>query len=80
MVTMIAGFLALVTVIVMRFPRPAGDLPALPGAVSLPAGTTASAVTFGRGWVAVVTEDERILVYESATGALRREVTIAAGD
>lgn len=79
MVTMIAGLIVLVTVIVIRFPRPVADLPALPEAITLPAGAQAGAVTFGRGWVAVVTGDQRILVYDSATGALRREVAIAPG-
>ena len=79
MVVMIAGFIVLVTVIVMRFPRPAAvpaPVPPLPEAITLPAGAEARAVTFGAGWVAVVTADQRILVFDAPAGTLRREVAI----
>ena len=72
--TMMVGLIALVAVFVTRFPG-AAPLPALPPGVTLPEGAVAEAVTFGRGWVAVVAGD-RILIYDSATGALRQEVTV----
>jgi len=78
-VTLILGVIATVALLVIRLsalrPDPAGRLPALPSAVSLPAGETARAVTFGAGWVAVVTADpeghERIRVLDARTGAER---------
>ncbi|TCO72811.1 hypothetical protein EV655_10338 [Rhodovulum euryhalinum] len=74
MVTMIAGFLVIVALFVIRMPG-GGTLP-LPEAVVLPEGARASAFTRGRDWVAVVTEDDRILIYDAATGALRQTVKI----
>ena len=71
---MMVGLIALVAVFVTRFPG-AAPLPVLPAGVVLPEGAVAEAVTFGRGWVAVVAGD-RILIYEAATGALRQEVTV----
>jgi hypothetical protein len=42
----------------------------------LPDGLTAEAVTFGRGWIAVVTDTEEILILDAETGALRQRVAI----
>lgn len=79
--TMILGLIAIVALLVIRLPGggpgPAEGLPALPAAVKLPEGATPQAVTFGRGWVAVVTTAGQILVYDGATGALRQTVTPA---
>ena len=79
--TMILGLIAIVALLVIRLPATTAvgpaPLPALPPAVRLPAGATASAVTFGKGWVAVVTGAGAILIYDSATGALRQTVTPA---
>ena len=36
----------------------------------------AAAVTFGRGWIAVVTTDDHILIF-GTDGTLRQEVTIS---
>ncbi|MBY6091830.1 DUF6476 family protein [Maritimibacter alkaliphilus] len=72
--TMIVGLIILIALIVIRFwsTPPAGPaLPVLPEAISLPEGATAQAVTFGAGWVAVVTDDQQILVYDATSGALR---------
>lgn len=75
MVTMIAGFLVIVALFVIRMPR-ATVLP-LPAEILLPEGATATAVTRGRDWMAVVTEDDRILIFDLDTGGLRQTVTIA---
>jgi hypothetical protein len=69
---MIAGLLVLIVLFVTRFPDPA---PSLPEAVTLPDGARASAVTFGPGWYAVVTTDNRILIFDEGSGALRQSVT-----
>lgn len=74
---MIVGLLVIVSLLVIRFssdPTPSA-LP-LPDSVALPDGAKAIAVTHGRGWYAIVTEDDRILIYDRDTGALRQTVTI----
>ncbi len=79
--TMIAGVIIIIALLVIRLaafrPTPA---PALPPEVALPAGESARAVTLGRGWIAVVTEDaqgaERIRVLDAATGAERGTLEI----
>ena len=74
--TMIGGVITVVALLVTRMPQ-AFVVPALemPEGLVLPEGTTASAVTFGTGWIAIVTRDDRILIY-SADGTLRQEVDI----
>ncbi|MRH22346.1 DUF6476 family protein [Rhodovulum strictum] len=74
LVTMIAGFLVIVALFVIRMPG-GGSLP-LPEALSMPEGATATAFTRGRDWVAVVTADDRILIFDAGTGALRQTVRI----
>lgn len=76
--TMIAGFLILIALLVIRLPDITADrhLP-LPDAITLPDGTQAAAFTQGPDWYAVVTTDDRILIYDRATGVLRQSVAIA---
>ncbi len=74
-VTMIAGVITVVAVFVTRMPR-LGALPTLPAGLTLPEGATAAAVTFGTGWIAVVTQQNHILVYDQ-DGNLLQDVTIA---
>ncbi len=71
---MIAGLVVLVVLFVTRFPDPR---PTLPETVTLPDGAAALAVTFGAGWYAVVTDDERILIFDAPSGELRQEVEIS---
>lgn len=75
--TMIAGLLVIVILLVTRF-WGAGDppLPPLPASLALPEGTAVLAFTQGPGWYAVVTDDDRILVFDRATGALRQSVDL----
>jgi len=75
---MIFGILAVVVLLALRLQRDTG-LPPLPASVTLPAGTQALAVTAGPGWYAVVTADNRLLVYDAGSGALRRDISIDAG-
>ncbi len=72
-VTMIGGLLAILTLLVIRLqaPRPA----ALPAAIHLPDGTRPTAFTQGDGWIAVVTGDDRILIYDQR-GRITQEVRI----
>lgn len=73
-ITMIAGFLVIVSLFVTRFSGTPG--PDLPDAIDLPANTSATAFTQGQGWYAVVTDDDRILIYDRAGGALRQTINL----
>lgn len=70
---MIAGLLTIVALLVIRLGQPAVAVPALPAAITLPAGERAGAVTFAKGYTVVVTDAGRVLVYD-AGGALRQDV------
>ena len=70
---MIGGVLVIVTLLVMRF---SGSAPALPDSITLPDGTRPAAFTQGSDWFAVVTTDDRILIYDRITGALRQTIVI----
>jgi hypothetical protein len=81
--TLIAGVIAIVGLLVIRLTTPP-PAPVLPSVVRLPAGESAQAVTFGGGWVAVVTIDgagrERIRVLDGRTGAERGQADIAPAE
>lgn len=68
---MILGVIVMVTVFVIRFPKPRVILP---DAIALPDGVTADAVTLGPDWIAVVSGGE-ILIY-STRGALKQRVSL----
>ncbi|TBX29126.1 DUF6476 family protein [Nioella sediminis] len=74
-VVMIVGLIAVVITFVTRFPG--GDGVSLPDQVTLPEGVRASAVTMGEGWYAVVTDDDRILIFDRDSGELRQSVEIS---
>lgn len=71
---MILGVITVVVVVVTRFPSP--QTPPSPENLVLPAGARVQAMTQGRDWIGIVTEDERILIYDRATGELRQEVAL----
>jgi Flp pilus assembly protein protease CpaA len=74
--TMIGGVITVVGLLVTRMPQAfSAHAPALPEGFSLPEGAEAEAVTFGTGWIAVVTTDDRILIF-GRDGELRQEVVI----
>lgn len=72
-VVMIAGVVTVITLLVIRLKAPSG--PVLPSEIALPEGIEAEAVTFGRGWTAVVAGDE-ILIFDSGDGALRQRIAV----
>ncbi len=74
--TMIGGVITVVAVIVTRMPQAAAARPVLPETLVLPPDTTAAAITAGTGWFAVVTTDDRILVF-GLDGALIQDIAIA---
>lgn len=75
--TLILGVITIVGLLVTRLPLPGASLamPPFPENLALPEGVTPQAVTRGAGWVAVVTEDQRILIFDTA-GTLTQEVQI----
>ncbi len=73
--TMIAGVVIIIVLLVTRFPT--SDRIALPEAINLPDGTAATAFTRGSGWFAVVTADQRILIFDAPTGKLTQTIAIA---
>ena len=76
-VVMILGLLTIIALFVMRFANP-GTSPgplALPDSITLPEGTIATAFTKGDDWIAIVTEDDRILIYDPE-GTLLRQIEI----
>ena len=74
--TMIGGVITVVALLVTRMPQAfIAPAPTLPEGFALPPGVSADAVTFGKGWVAVVTVDNRILIF-GKDGTLRQEVAI----
>lgn len=74
--TMIGGVITVVSLIVTRMPTAFRTSVALPDKVTLPEGVTARAVTFGPDWYAVVTDDDRILIFDRTSGAQRQEVRL----
>ncbi len=71
-ITMIAGVITIVALLVTKLN---GPVP-LPETISLPDGATAQAVTVGADWVGVVTTDNRILIFDRLTGALRQDILL----
>lgn len=76
---MIGGVITVVALLVTRMPQALNGVPRLPEAIQMPEGAKAQAVTFGPGWIAVVTEDGRILLFNT-DGQLRQEVRLEGAD
>lgn len=75
MITMIVGVITVVGLLVTRMPG-ASTEPVMPAAIRLEGGARAVAVTMHADWVAVVTDQGQILIFNH-DGSLRQEVTIA---
>ncbi|MFN6924941.1 MAG: DUF6476 family protein [Tabrizicola sp.] len=74
--TMIGGVITVVALLVTRMPQAFSAVgPHLPEGIVLPEGAEAQAVTFGEGWIAVVTADQRILIF-GQDGRLKQEVVL----
>lgn len=76
---MIGGVLTIIVLLVIRLQTPVLSLD-LPAAIRMPDDTRATAFTRGPGWLAVVTEDSRILVFDPSGETLRQEIRIDAAD
>ena len=72
-VVMIGGLVVIISLLVIRLQ--ASDTP-LPAEITLPDGVKADAVTLGRDWIAIVSQDNRILIFDRETGDLRQDVQI----
>ena len=72
MITMIVGVITVVWLLVTRMPDASSVAPQVPEALSLPEGLKAEAVTLGKGWIAVVTSSQEILIFDPAGGLLQR--------
>jgi len=70
---MIVGVVVVVGLLVTRL---SNDTPPLPDTITLPGGAKTQAVTMGPGWYAVVTDDQRILIFDATSGELRQTVEI----
>lgn len=75
MVTMIVGVITVVWLLVTRMPD-GNAVPMLPATITLPEGLKAEAVTAGKGWFAVVTTDQQILIL-GADGTLKQQLKIS---
>lgn len=74
MVTMIAGVITVATVFVIRLPS-FNETIVPKHNITLPQGVNVQAVTYGQGWSAIVTTDNRLMIFD-AEGALMQEVLI----
>ncbi|WP_415922788.1 DUF6476 family protein [Tateyamaria sp. SN6-1] len=72
---MICGVVTVVGLLVIRLNADPAPL-LLPERITLPDGTTASSFTVGSDWYGVVTEDDRILIFDQVTGTLRQTITL----
>ncbi|WP_058273884.1 DUF6476 family protein [Ruegeria atlantica] len=70
---MIGGVLVTFALIVIRL---SDRTPTLPDQIELPDGAKAQAVTIGSNWYAVVTDDNRILIFDKTTGKQRQEIAV----
>ena len=70
---MIVGLLVLIGLIVIRLQQPSVTLP---DALTLPGGEVATAYTQGRGWYAVVTQSNQIIIYDAQSGDIRKTIDI----
>lgn len=75
MITMIVGVITVVVTLVTRMPDGRIAAPILPSTLALPVGEVVTAVTAGRGWTAVVTQSQKILIFDAA-GKLQQTVQI----
>jgi hypothetical protein len=71
---MILGLVVLIALFVMRFSG--SPQITFPDAIDLPNGVVAVGYTQTERWVAIMTEDNRVLVYDRATLTLAQEILL----
>jgi uncharacterized protein DUF6476 len=72
-VVMIGGLVVVISLLVIRL---TDRTPPLPDQITLPDGTRPQAVTMGSDWIGVVSTDDRILIYDRASGKLRQSISL----
>lgn len=77
MITMIVGLITVVGLLVTRLPDGKSTPAMLPETLTLPDGLTAEAVTMGKGWIAVVTSSQEILIF-TPDGQLTQRMQITS--
>ncbi len=73
--TMIIGVIIIIGLLVMRLNAPKAAV-SFPDSIELPDGVIATAFTKGDGWYAVITEDQRILIFDAKNGAIRQAINL----
>jgi Flp pilus assembly protein protease CpaA len=78
MITMIVGVITVVWLLVTRMPdaNSLRSIPAIPDTLALPGDAVPVSITQGPGWIGVVTQDSRFLIF-NPDGSLRQEITVA---
>lgn len=74
MAVMIVGMVVIVGLFITRLSGPQSF--GVPPEITLPDGTVPTAYTVGPNWYGVVTEDNRILIFDAASGTLQQEIEI----
>ncbi|MBU3001143.1 hypothetical protein KO491_14960 [Roseovarius nubinhibens] len=81
-VVTIVGLLVIIALFVIRFSSLGEERAApsveFPTELALPAGETASAITRGEGWIAVVTQAGRILILDNTGQHILQEIDVPA--
>jgi hypothetical protein len=72
--SMVLGVITVVGVVVTRFPKP--STPPVPETLVLPEGESAQAITQGPDWIGIVSDANRIYIFDRTTGNLRQTVEI----
>ncbi|WP_142079708.1 DUF6476 family protein [Roseinatronobacter monicus] len=72
---MILGVIVIIGLLVTRLGMAPAPL-ALPDSISLPADSTAQAITLAPDWVLVLTQQNEVLLFDRATGALRHQIAL----
>ncbi|WP_420860715.1 DUF6476 family protein [Algirhabdus cladophorae] len=72
---MIVGLVVMIALFVIRF---WGGAPAvtLPDQITLPDGVRVTAFTQGSDWYAVVTDQDKIMIFDRESGALRQTIAV----
>ncbi len=73
---MIIGVITIVALIVTRMPGALRVSLPLPDEITLPNGTSAVAFTQASTWYALVTSDDRILIFSRETGEITQEIAV----
>ena len=75
--TMIVGLVVMITLVVIRLNASTPQL-ALPDYITLPNGTRATAFTHTPSWYAIVTADDRILIFNRDSGELTQDIRVTS--